>query len=252
MNLILIADRDVRDDGRIVIRGRRAEHIHTVLRPAPGDELRIGMIRGGRGLGLVRSLGESDAVILEPRWTEEPDEPPQIDVVLAMPRPKALARILQTCACMGVRRVDIVNTWRVDKSYLSSPQLSESAMEQNLWLGCEQGGTTWVPDVDVHRLLMPFMREALAERLAADSVRAVLAHPRDAPPLEQVLEAGTNKRVIAALGPERGWIDRELASFVELGFTAVSFGDRVLRSEIAVAVLLAQVSLLRRLPATTE
>ena len=247
MNLILIGEDDLRDDGRIALGGRRARHIREVLRASPGDELRIGMCRGRLGQGRVVTIDESDPVILEPRWTCEAAIRPTIDLIIAMPRPKVLARVLQTCACMGVGRIDIVNAWRVDKSYLASPQLSDSSIRTNLLLGCEQGATTWVPDVAIHRLLMPFMRGPLAERLASSQPTAIIAHPRAKRPVESVLKPDGLNVVVAAIGPERGWIDRELTSFRELGFSNVHLGERTLRCEIAVAVLLAQVELVRRL-----
>lgn len=247
MNLILIGEDDVRDDGRIALGGRRARHIREVLRATPGDQLRIGMSRGRLGQGLVVTIGERDPVILEPRWTGAPTVKPPIDLIIAMPRPKVLARVLQTCACMGVGRIDIVNAWRVERSYLASPQLQDSAIRANLQLGCEQGATTWVPDVTVHRLLMPFLRGPLDERLAADRPTALLAHPRSVRPVESALLPDGSSATLAAIGPERGWIDRELASFRELGFADINLGSRILRCEIAVAVLLAQVELVRRL-----
>ena len=54
--------------------------------------------------------------------------------------------------------------------------------------------------------------------------------------------------VTLAIGPEGGWIDRELASLAGLGFRAVRLGAAVLRADTAVAALLAQIDLLRRLP----
>ena len=48
----------------------------------------------------------------------------------------------------------------------------------------------------------------------------------------------TNRHTVA-IGPEGGWIDRELASFEALGFAAVSLGSAVLRVEAALAGVLA-------------
>lgn len=252
MNLILIGEDDLRDDGRIALGGRRARHIREVLRASPGDELRIGMCRGRLGKGLVVTIGESDPVVLEPRWTGDPAVRPAIDLIIAMPRPKVLARVLQTCACMGVGRIDIVNAWRVNKSYLASPQLSDSSIRANLLLGCEQGATTWVPDVAIHRLLMPFMRGPLVERLASGQPNAIIAHPRTRRSVESALMQDGLNVVLAAIGPERGWVDRELASFRELGFSNVHLGERTLRCEIAVAVLIAQIEIVRRLSRLTD
>jgi 16S rRNA (uracil1498-N3)-methyltransferase len=50
-----------------------------------------------------------------------------------------------------------------------------------------------------------------------------------------------------AVGPEGGWIASELASFAALGFTPVALGPAVLRVEAAVAALVGQLWLWRRL-----
>jgi len=43
--------------------------------------------------------------------------------------------------------------------------------------------------------------------------------------------------VVLAIGPEGGFIDREVETFRDIGFTEVSLGPRVLRVETAVAFL---------------
>jgi RsmE family RNA methyltransferase len=102
-----------------------------------------------------------------------------------------------------------------------------------------------VPDLAVHPLLMPFLRDALPPHADEPAVR-LIAHPRDAVSIEAVATRPTASAVLA-IGPERGWIDREVASFVERGFVAVSLDEHVLRVEAAVAAALAQLALLARL-----
>ena len=54
--------------------------------------------------------------------------------------------------------------------------------------------------------------------------------------------------MLAALGPEGGWIAREVETFERLGFSAVHLGAAVLDVAPAVASLLGQLDLLGRLP----
>ena len=49
-----------------------------------------------------------------------------------------------------------------------------------------------------------------------------------------------------AIGPEGGWIQREVDTFAARGFTPVSLGTPILRVEAAVAALLGQIALLAR------
>jgi len=52
-------------------------------------------------------------------------------------------------------------------------------------------------------------------------------------------EFGTGRRVILALGPERGWGPADRAELRGHGFTLAHLGERVLRAETAVVAALA-------------
>lgn len=244
MNLLLF-DPDELSHGRLVLADRRGHHVRRVLRAGPGDRLRVGMVRGGLGVGEVLAVDEHQVEIAV-TVAEPPPAPPRVDLVLAVPRPKVLPRVIEAAAALGVGRIDLVNAWRVDKSYLDSRRIDLQVLAHHARLGCEQGGSTWVPEVTLHRLLMPFVREVLPGRLAGIEI-GLVAHPRAAEPLEVAVPPGSRGRVLLVVGPEGGWIEREVETFTGLGFGAVTCMDRVLRVETAVTALLAQLALLRRL-----
>ncbi len=243
MNLLLVETSEI-DGGVALIRGRRARHAHRVLGARPGDELRIGVARGGVGRAEVLDA-EPERLRLALKELSEPPAEPPIDLVLALPRPKAVGRVLQAVASMGVRRVDLVNAWRVDKTYFSSRRLDPEALAHECWLGCEQGAHTYLPEVKLHPLLMPFLHESLAPRAKTRPI--LVFEPRAEAPLEHAMGPGT-RSAVALIGPEGGWIHRELAALERLGGLAVSLGERVLRTEVAAVAALAQLELLRRLP----
>ncbi|HLU68040.1 MAG TPA: RsmE family RNA methyltransferase [Kofleriaceae bacterium] len=222
---------------------RRARHLVAVLRARVGQVLRAGVAGGATGSAEVLAIA-GGAVTLRVALDGPASPRPPVDLVLAVPRPKALARALQTAAALGVGRIDLVNAWRVDRAYFSSPQLAPAALAEAVRLGCEQGGTTWLPEVAVHPLLMPFLR---ASAPGWSGRRLLLAHPRAGVRLEEVARPGEGGPALLAIGPEGGWIEREVETFAGLGFSPVSLGDAVLRVEAAIAALLAQLELLRRL-----
>lgn len=221
---------------------RRARHLREVLRVGVGQHLRAGLVRG--------ATGQAEVLALEPELRlrvllDGPASPrPAVELIAAVPRPKALSRLVQTAASLGAGRIDLVNAWRVDKSYFDSPRLAAAALAADARLGCEQGATTWVPDIAVHRLLMPFLAGA-----RWPGATLLVAHPRAGALIEEVLPPGHTGDVALAVGPEGGWIERELDSLVGLGFRPVRLGAAVLRADTAVAALFAQIDLLRRLPA---
>jgi RsmE family RNA methyltransferase len=120
-------------------------------------------------------------------------------------------------------------------------------VEAALRLGAEQGATTWVPRWALHRRLMAYLDEALAARPAGGP--QLLAHPGAPRTLEQGWPPAARARgtLRVAVGPEGGWIQREVDTFVRRGFLPVRLGEPVLDVAPAVAVLLGQLALLRRL-----
>ncbi len=242
MNLILLEEPDFGADGRVRLTGRRAKHVREVHRPSVGDELRVGRVGGLMGRARVESL-EDDAVVLAPLLDELPPEPLEIDVLLAMPRPKILRKVLQAVASLGVKRLVLVNSFRVERSYFDSPVLGDE-LRENLLLGLEQARDTIVPEVLVRRRFKPFVEDELKE-LWPEQTCKLLAHPVADGPIEQVAAAG---RLVVAIGPEGGWIPFEIDLLKTHGFRAFSLGPRILRVDTAVPYILAQAELARRLP----
>lgn len=244
MNLVLLDPEEIQC-GEALLEGRRAAHVLDVLGARPGYRLRVGLVRGPRGTGEVLAVG-ARSVRLRVALEAAPAPRPPVDLLLAVPRPKVLRRVLRTLAAAGVGRVDLVNAWRVDKSYLAAAAAAPEAVEAELRLGAEQGASPWVPEHALHRRLMPFLDEVLPGRDPGE--RRVIAHPRAEAPLEAAVPPGAPERVLVAVGPEGGWIDRELETFAARGFAACHLGEAVLDVAPAVASLLGQLALLRRLP----
>lgn len=226
---------------------RRARHLVEVLRVGPGRTVRAGVVNGSPGRAEVLAVTAEGAVRLaltfEGPAASPPPRPP-VDLLLAVPRPKALGRVLDAAAALGVGRIDLVNAWRVDKSYFDSPRLAPDRLIADLRRGLEQGGGTWLPEVAVHRRLMPVLEAPPASWTGA---LRLVAHPRQAAAIEERVPRGAAARVVLAIGPEGGWIERELDSLAERGFEAVTLSRAVLRVESAVTAALAELELLRRL-----
>lgn len=238
MNLLLVEPREVAA-GCVALRDRRAVHLRTVLGAVPGARVKAGIVGGP--LGTAEVLSDDGTTIELALAAEGPAPAPlPIDIVLAVPRPKALSRAIETLASFAVARIDLTNAWRVDKSYLDSPRLEPAALAESARLGAEQGATTHVPPIDVHRRLMPLVD---ARWPAPTGELRLIAHP-GAPPIEDAVQSLAP--ITLAIGPEGGWIAREVETFVARGFRPVSLGAPILRVEPAIAALLGQLLLVRR------
>ena len=235
------------DAGRVRLRDRRATHLIEVLGASPGQRLRAGLWRGRLGEAEVLSVAGGE-VTLAVELDEVEPPPPLLDLVLALPRPKVLSRVIETAASFGVRRIDLVNAWRVEKAYFSSPRLGGESLLAHARLGCEQGGHGWLPDIRVHPRFVSFVDQELGPRLRVEpSSLRLLAHPQGSTWLEQVPLPGPETPITAAIGPEGGWIEREVESFAGLGFLPVAVSKRTLRVESAVAAVLSALELCGRL-----
>ena len=252
MNLILLFPEDFTGEDTVRLTGRRIEHVANVHRAAAGDELVVGVVGGKIGRGVVthidggrrdvaRPAGEDASVPAEPPHLEmrvtlerEPPSPLPVTLVLALPRPKVLNRVIASVTSLGVKRIILVNAWRVEKSYWKSPRLSDENLMQQRVLGLEQARDTILPEITTRRFFRPFVEDELPA-IAAGSL-GLVAHPVAA------VECPRNVRraVTLVIGPEGGFIAEEIASLERIGFTPVSLGARILRVETAVAALLAR------------
>ena len=123
MNLILLFDDDVISAaGRVRLHGRRQAHVRNVMRPEVGDTLRVGRLNGALGTGRMVALTDA-ALEMDVTLTQAPPAPLPLTLLLALPRPKSLKRVLQAVTAMGVKRIVLMNAWRVEKSYWESPAL---------------------------------------------------------------------------------------------------------------------------------
>lgn len=209
----------------------------------PGRELRAGVIGGAIGTATVLAV---TATTVTARFTPGGPAPAPlpVDLIVAVPRPKVLSRVIQIAAGFGVRSIHLTRSWRVDKSYLDSPRLAPAALALDARIGAEQGASTHLPRITLHDRFMR-MLDAVP---AVDAPRKIVAHPTPAAiPIEGALAPGDAGPVIVAIGPEGGWIERELATFVDRGYTVVEIARPILRVEAAIAALLGQITLLARL-----
>jgi RsmE family RNA methyltransferase len=162
------------------------------------------------------------------------DAPPAklpLTLVLALPRPKVLNRVVAAATSLGVARIYLVNAWRVEKGYWSSPRLGDDNLRAQRVLGLEQARDTVLPELHLRRLFVPFVEGELPA--LAEGAEKLVAHPR----ADAELPARAAGAVTLAVGPEGGFIAAELESLRAVGFRPVSLGPRVLRVETAVAAL---------------
>lgn len=233
MNLLLLDEADFVAADRAVLRDRRLKHLHEVHRAESGDHLRVGRLGGAMGEGHLLRLTAEEAE-LEVRFDQPPPDKLPLTLLLALPRPKMLRRVLQTVSAMGVPRLVLLNSYRVEKSFWQTPFLEPEAIREQLILGLEQARDTVLPEVIVEKRFKPFVEDRLPA--LANGTLGLVGHPGDYPACPRAVE----QPVTLAIGPEGGWIPYEVDKLREAGLQPVQLGERILRVETAVAALLAR------------
>ena len=237
MNLILLEPEDFHSPHHASLSGRRLRHIREVLAPDVGQHLRAGILGGQTGTARVLSL-TSERIDLEIELDQHSlPSPLTLTLLLALPRPKVLKRILQGVTAMGVKEIILVNSWRVDKSYWQSPLLSPEQLREQLILGLEQAQDTILPEVRLFQRFKPFVEDNLPQFLCEKV--GYLAHPGTGTPCPTAVTSPC----LLAVGPEGGFIPYEVERLVAAGLQPVHLGQRTLRVETAVSALIGRLLL---------
>lgn len=236
MNLILLFAEDFLSEHHVRLDGRRFDHIQRVHRAGEGQTLVAGRAGGRIGSATITQL-TANSIEMDVHFDRDPPPPLPVTLVLALPRPKVLNRLIAAATSMGIKRIILINAWKVEKSYWRSPRLSEENLRQQCVVGLEQAVDTILPIVETRRFFRRFVEDELPA-MAANTV-ALVAHPGAA----SVMPEMVTRPVSLVIGPEGGFVPAEIASLEQIGFQPASLGPRILRVETAVAAIVGRLGL---------
>jgi len=220
--------------GKCVLEGETAHHLGRVLRAQKGQLYELS--DGERvWLGRIESAGkeriefalveELPAVQLEVRLT----------LLLAVVKFDAFEWALEKATELGVGAIVPLSAARSEKALLAAAPKRAERWQRILVEAAQQS----------RRLRPPLLKElarphsAFAACGEGSSVRVLLSERPAAPPLRRVLETAVTREAAFAVGPEGGWTEEEFAAGEKCGFTQVSLGRQILRTETAVVAGLA-------------
>ena len=234
MNIILLRQNDFCiNDNNVSITDHRFDHIQTVLKSKVGDKLKVGIIGGNRGYGTIKKI-ESDKVVMDVFLNKEPLSRHNFDIVLSLPRPKMLRRILRTIAEFGVHRLHIVNSARVEKSYWQSPLLKNEKIQDALQTGMERSGDTIMTDVMLYKRFRPFVEDILPKLCAHRE-----CYLTDINSQKSIKDLKSQDAVII-IGPEGGFVPFEIDLTTSVIANKINLGNRILSVDTALTTVLAQ------------
>ncbi|MFW2176797.1 MULTISPECIES: 16S rRNA (uracil(1498)-N(3))-methyltransferase [unclassified Moraxella] len=213
------------------------KHLHETLKLQIGDSIKVGITNGNLGTAIVQDLNQTSVTLCQIHCpTPFPAKLP-LTVILALPRPKVLRRLIMDMTAMGVQKLILVNSYRTEKSYWQSPLLAK--IDEYIHEGLQQGCDTVPMLVECKKRLKPFVEDELPAMI--DGKQAIIAHPYANSHFSQVYQS--EQETVLVIGAEGGWIDYEVALFEKMGVQSAHIGQRILRTENAVSVLCGMVLL---------
>ena len=245
MNICLFSKEEVESGFNLKIKDDRANHILKILHKKEGDSFVAGVIDGMAGIATIQKIDQEFIYCsFEETSSGKPLNP--LKMIIGFPRPIQLKRLLRDVAALGVCEVHLTGTELGEKSYMQSTLVEKGNAYKMLLDGTVQAGSTNVPKLFLHKTLKECIAEIKSEN--AENILLALDNVNPKISLKKSLgEAGLNfeygsqdsncaKSVVAAIGSERGWTDKERTLLEENGFIRCGMGERIMRTETAATV----------------
>ena len=229
MNLVLLPEQT---DSTIwqINDARQVSHLKQHLDIKIGDQIKVGVFNQARYLAEVLEINNHQITVTPVEQQAIPNKLP-VTLILALPRPKVLRRLIMDSVTLGVEKIVLLHSYRVDKSYWQTPFLQQ--LDQYVTLGLEQAGDTIAPEIQLYKRFKPFVEDVLPGLISADC-SAYVAHPYT----DQAMPHAIQHPCSIVIGPEGGFIPYEIDLLEKNGCQARHLGNRIIRTETVIAYVL--------------
>lgn len=217
----------------VILEGDRARYLGRVLRLRTGDEITVFNGEGPEWTANIDAMTKNTATLRIGDSREAGTESPlKIHLVQGISRGERMDFVVQKATELGVKRITPVLTeYGVVKLDETRKKKRRNHWESVAKSACEQSGRTRLPLIDTPITLKDWFgnkpSEVDAELILGPVASASLAE----------ISTPTTK-VCVLIGPEGGFSTTEYEDAAIAGFSAVSLGPRVLRTETAAVAAL--------------
>ena len=225
----------IADHGECHVVAGQAHHVIHVLRLQVGAALTLFDGRGGEYVALIKRIDKSGLTLTIAERREINRESP-LSVVLAqgISSGERMDYTVQKCVELGITTIQPLTTQR------SLVRLTGERADKRVghWqtvaaAACEQCGRNVVPEI---LPVQPLMKWLGAPRNSREDARYLLS-PHANTRLREL--ARPQSTLTLLVGPEGGWNPDETSAAMGAGFTPLTLGPRVLRTETAAVAALA-------------
>ncbi len=219
---------DLQPDQTLQLDEEQSRYVGRVLRLRVGDAIAVFNGEAGEFAATISGLGKTSAAITIGSAIESSTESPlRVHLVQGVSRGERMDLIVQKATELGVKRISPVLT---EYGAVKLDQ-ARSAKRREHWQkvaesACEQSGRIRPPLIDEPLTLKSWLGAKTRE---ADV--DLILRPDATTPMASLQPPKT--KVCLLIGPEGGFSDIEYDDASVAGFTAVSLGPRVLRTETA-------------------
>lgn len=235
MNLILLDNSESRV---FPAETPEANHLRNILKVVPGSTFWCGIKNGGRGLATVTRVSESGDIAFSVEWEKSlGDVLPPVRLIVGLSRPQTMKKVFAVASEIGCSRIDVFQTEKGDPAYAQSSlwKAGDATLAEILEKSAEQTCVPALPEFSLHRSLAECLASADEKTEALCVALDVYADEKS---FAQIAREEKRNAMVLAIGPERGWSERERETLRKAGFAFAHLGGRVLRVETAVSVAL--------------
>jgi len=243
-------------------RDDRTIHLLKVLHKKAGDSFDAGILGGSLGQGRIDSVRLDGSILYSLDLREDPPPRCPVRIAVGFPRPIQIKRLLRDLSSFGLEAVDLMGTELGEKSYRDTKLLTDGGATAALVEGAVQARDTRLPVLSAFNSLEDWLAERPwgstlnREDSAAGETNTqrrwgvyggvvsknplLIALDNVRPEGSLSLLSALGQSMVLAVGPERGWSDRERTELENAGFLRLSMGKRAMRTEtacVAAAVL---------------
>jgi 16S rRNA (uracil1498-N3)-methyltransferase len=218
--------------GLVAVRGAEAHHLGTVCRVRPGDTIHLFNGDGFEYPARVVDIARRDVTVeVLSRDSPQCELPFALHVAAPLPKGDRAQFLVEKLTELGVTSLTILIT---ERSVVSPREAKLEKLERYVIEASKQCGRNVLMRIEPPREWSALLGD---EQLQA---RRLLAHPGGKPLRECAPQSGD---VVAAVGPEGGFSDEEIAAALAAGWQFVDLGPRILRVETAAVALAAHFAL---------